>query len=316
MEDKPMKKQNTMKCGSAIPQRPLGNTGEKVSILGLGGAHIGFPSIEEKESIQIIRTAIDNGITFMDNACHYNEGVSELRMGKALEDGYRNRVFLMTKLDGRSKKGAALQIDESLRRLKTDRVDLMQIHEVIRWDDPERVFSSGGAMEALFEARKAGKIRFIGFTGHKSPDMHLKMLQTAFDHGFTFDTVQMPLNVFDAHFDSFEKKVIPVLLDRKIGIIGMKPLADGQIPKSGTATAVECLNYAMSLPTSVTLTGCDSMKVLEQAIDAARHFHPFTAEERTALLGKTESAARDGQYEEYKTGTFFDATSRNPHWLE
>jgi predicted aldo/keto reductase-like oxidoreductase len=292
----------------------LGTTGEKVSIIGLGGSHIGWQKTD-RESIEIIRTAIDNGINFMDNSWDYNDGVSELRMGKALQDGYRARVFLMTKLDGRSKQGAARQIDESLKRLRTDRVDLIQIHEVIHPDDPERVFASGGAIEALIEAKKAGKIRFIGFTGHKSPDIHLKMLQTAVDSGFRFDTVQMPLNVFDAHFNSFEQKVIPVLLEHNIGIIGMKPLAGGNIVKSGAATAAECLRYVMSLSISVTLTGCESMKVLEQAISIARQFKPLTDKERAALLAKTASAARDGQYEPYKTGTFFDGTSHNPHWL-
>jgi predicted aldo/keto reductase-like oxidoreductase len=191
----------------------------------------------------------------------------------------------------------------------------MQIHEVIHPDDPERVFASSGAIEALIEAKKAGKIRFIGFTGHKSPDIHLKMLQTAVDNGFRFDAVQMPLNVFDAHFNSFEQKVLPVLLEHNIGIIGMKPLADGSIVKNGAATAAECLRYVVSLSISVTLTGCESMKVLEQAISAARQFKPLTDEERAVLLAKTASAARDGRYEQYKTGTFFDGTSRNPHWL-
>jgi aryl-alcohol dehydrogenase-like predicted oxidoreductase len=309
-----MIKRDTVPNNFEIPRRPLGTTGEKVSIIGLGGAHIGFPK-DEKESIKIIRTAIDAGINFMDNSWDYNDGISEQRMGQALQDGYREKVFLMTKLDGRSKQGATRHIDESLQRLKTDRIDLMQIHEVIHWNDPELVFAVGGAIEALMEAKQAGKIRFIGFTGHKSPDMHLKMLRTAASNGFRFDTVQMPLNVLDFHFDSFEQKVLPILRENNIGIIGMKPLAEGRIVKSKIATATEGLRYAMSLPVSVTVTGCDSMKILEQAIGTAGQFQPLTAEERTALLAKTAAVARDGRHEQYKTGTFFDATTRNPHWL-
>ena len=309
-----MNKQITARKNFEIPRRDLGTTGEKVSILGLGGSHIGWP--EEKVGIEIIRTAIDNGINFMDNSWDYNDGISELRMGKALQGGYRERVFLMTKLDSRSKQGAIKQIDESLKRLKTDYVDLMQIHEVSQENDPDLAFGPEGAIEGLIEARKAGKIKFIGFTGHKSPEIHLKMLQTAFANDFRFDTVQMPLNLFDAHFNSFEQKVMPVLLKQNIGIIGMKPLADANIVKSGTASAIECLRYTMSLPVSVTLTGCESMEILEQAITAAKKFKPLTNEERTALLVKTAGAARDGRYEQYKTGTFFDSILRNPEWFK
>ena len=310
-----MTKQNTSRMDSEIPRRNLGTTGENVSIMGLGGSHIGWPE-DEKVGIEIVRTAIDNGINFMDNSWDYNDGISELRMGKALQDGYRKRVFLMTKIDSRSKQGASKQIDESLKRLRTDNVDLMQIHEVSRENDPELIFGPGGAIEALVEGRKAGKIRYIGFTGHKSPEIHLKMLRVAFANDFRFDTVQMPLNLFDAHFNSFEQKVIPVLLQHNIGIIGMKPLADANIVKSGTASAIECLRYAMSLPVSVTLTGCESMKILEQAITTAKQFRPVTEAERIAMLAKTAIVAQDGHYEQYKTGTFFDSTSRNPEWLK
>ena len=309
-----MKEQKTNRNNIEIPRRNLGATGEKVSILGLGGAHIGFPKTD-KEGIDIVRTAIDNGINFMDNSWDYNDGVSEIRMGQALRDGYRKRVFLMTKFDSRSKKGAVKQIDESLQRLQTDYVDLLQIHEISRDNDPELVFGPGGAIEALVAAKKAGKTRFIGFTGHKGPDFHLKMLHTAMEQKFRFDAVQMPLNVFDAHFNSFEKKVIPLLAAQNIGIIGMKPLADAAIIKSGAASAIECLRYTMSLPVSVTLTGCDSIKILQQAIDVARQFKPLTDRERAALLSRTAAFARNGEYEQYKTGTFFDATWRNQEWL-
>src|SRR5579885_2264200 len=192
--------------------RALGRTGERVSLIGLGGWHIGQSSISEHESIQLIRQAIDHGVNFMDNCWDYNGGASEVRMGKALRDGYRQRAFLMTKIDGRDRKTAARQIDESLSRLQTDRIDLLQFHEVIRMSDPDRIFGPDGAMEAALEARKRGKIRYIGFTGHKSPEIHLKMLETGFAHGFTFDTVQMPLNIMDAHYESFEKRGLPILI--------------------------------------------------------------------------------------------------------
>jgi predicted aldo/keto reductase-like oxidoreductase len=297
-----------------IPHRILGHTGEKVSMVGLGGYHIGAQS-EEAESIRIIRSAIDRGITFLDNCWDYNNGASEVRMGKALRDGYRAKAFLMTKIDGRTHQAAEQQINDSLKRLQTDHIDLLQIHEVIRMNDPERVFAAGGTLEALQAAKKAGKIRYIGFTGHKSPDIHLKMLDTAFAHGFTFDTVQMPLNVMDAHYDSFEQKVLPVLVKHNIGVLGMKPMGDGVILKSNTATATQCLHYAMSLPTSVVITGCDSIPILDQAIEAAHSFKSFTASERTALLAKTGLAARQGEFERYKTSTTFDGTVHNPQWL-
>jgi aryl-alcohol dehydrogenase-like predicted oxidoreductase len=294
--------------------RILGSTGEKVSIVGLGGAHVGWQGTED-DSIRIVRTAIDNGINFMDNCWDYNNGQSEIRMGKALRDGYRSKVFLMTKIDGRDRKTASKQLDESLRRLQTDHIDLLQFHEIIRMSDPVRVFAPGGAIEAVLEARKAGKARYIGFTGHKSPDVHLKMLQTAFDNGFMFDAVQMPLNVMDAHYDSFAKKVLPVLSENRIGVLGMKPLGGGEFLRSDTVTAIECLHYAMSLPISVVITGCDSLAVLQQALEAVRNFSPMSEEQRSALLARTAEAAHDGKYELYKTGTIFDVTSQNPHWL-
>jgi uncharacterized protein len=299
---------------NGVPYRKLGRTGERVSMVGLGGYHIGNQS-EESESIRIIRTALDGGINFLDNCWDYNGGQSEVRMGKALQDGYRKKAFLMTKLDGRTKTAAAAQIDESLRRLQTDHIDLLQFHEIIRMNDPERVFASGGGMEAALEARKAGKIRFIGFTGHKSPDMHLHMLETAASHQFHFDTVQMPLNAMDAHYESFEKKVLPVLLKNEIGVLGMKPMGAGLLLKSNTLNPLECLRYAMSLPTSVVITGCESVANVQQALDLVRNFKPLSATESAALLAKTELAARNGQFEGYKTTNNFDGTIHNPQWL-
>src|SRR6059036_1859809 len=202
--------------------RTLGRTGERVSIIGLGGWHIGQASISERESIQLIRQAIDRGITFMDNCWDYNEGASQVRMGKALKDGYRKKVFLMDKIDGRTKKAAAEQIDQCLQRLQTDVIDLLQHHEVIRLEDPDRIFAEGGAQEAVLAAQKARKVRFIGFTGHKDPLVHLRMLDVAAKHHFRFDAEQMPLNVMDAHFRSFEREVLPVLNREGIAPLGMK----------------------------------------------------------------------------------------------
>ena len=295
-----------------IPYRTLGHTGEKVSIVGIGGYHLGRPS--EDESIRIIRTALDQGVNFLDNCWDYNGGVSEERMGKALRDGYRKKAFLMTKIDGHTRRAAEQQLDESLRRLQTDHVDLLQFHEVIRDTDPEQIFSQGG-MDAVLEAKKQGKVRYIGFTGHKSPDVHAKMLEVAFAHKFTFDAVQMPLNVMDAHFDSFEKRVLPVLIKHNIGVLGMKPMGDAIILNSKTATPLDCLHYAMNLPTSVVITGCDSMTILQQALDAARSFKPMSKEEVATLLQKTASASAKGEFERYKTSHDFDGTFHNPQWL-
>jgi len=297
-----------------MPYRTLGRSGEKVSLLGLGGHHLGLQR-DEQESIRIIRTAIDNGVNFMDNCWDYNGGVSEVRMGKALQEGYRKRVFLMTKIDGQVKDVAAQQIDECLRRLQVDSIDLLQFHEVIRPGDPDRIFGPGGAIEAALAAKKAGKIRYIGFTGHKDPDIHLKMLYTGFQQGFTFDTVQMPLNVMDAHFRSFEKKVLPELVEHGIGVLGMKSMGDGFILKSRTATPIECLHYAMNLPTSVVINGCDSLERLQQGLEAARSFKPLNEPEVAALLAKTALAAAQGEFEPFKTTHNFDGTVRNPNWL-
>lgn len=295
-----------------MPYRTLGKTGEKVSLVGLGGYHIGIPS--EEEGIKIIRTALDGGMNFLDNCWDYHNGASEVRMGKALRDGYRKKAFLMTKIDGRDKKTAAKQIDESLSRLQTDVIDLMQLHELNFVEEPVVVFRENGAMEALFDAKKAGKIRYIGFTGHKSPAIHIRMLEIAFAHGFIFDAVQMPLNVMDAHFDSFEQVVLPVLVKNNIGVLGMKPIGCGDILKSNAVTAPECLHYAMSLQTSVVITGCDSMDIVKQALNVARSFRPLTAAERSALLARTARLAEGGKFERYKSGPHFDGTVHHPEW--
>jgi len=296
-----------------IPYRTLGHTSEKISMVGIGGYHLGRPS--EEEAIRIVRTALDSGINFLDNCWDYNGGESEVRMGRALRDGYRKKAFLMTKIDGRTKAAATQQLEESLRRLQTDHIDLLQFHEVIRESDPSRIFAAGGGMEAVLEAKEQGKLRYIGFTGHKSPDIHLKMLETAFANNFTFDSVQMPLNVMDAHYNSFEKKVLPVLVQHNIGVLGMKPMGDKIILDSKTASPVECLHYAMNLPTSVVITGCDSLPILQQALGAARSFKPMGKEEVAALLAKTAPAAQNGQFELYKTSHDFDGTYHNPQWL-
>ena len=297
-----------------MPQRALGRTGEKVSAIGLGGYHIGKQA-DEAESITIIRKAIDGGITFMDNCWDYNGGASEIRMGKALRDGYRQKAFLMTKIDGRTKEAAARQIDESLKRLQTDRSDLMQFHEVIRLEDPDRIFTGGGAIEAMVEARQAGKIRYIGFTGHKDPFVHLRMLEIAAAHEFRFDAVQMPLNVMDAHFRSFEHQVLPRLLADEIGVLGMKSMGDPLILESKTVTPIECLHYALNLPTSTVITGIDSLKVLDQALEAAQTFKPMSKEAIASLLARTAAAAATGRFELFKTGNRYDGTGHNPQWL-
>jgi aryl-alcohol dehydrogenase-like predicted oxidoreductase len=301
----------------SVPMRELGKTGVRVSVLGLGGAHIGkSDKLSERESIALIRSAIDNGITFLDNCWDYNDGQSELRMGKALSDGYRQRVFLMTKIDGRTREAAAGQLEQSLARLQTDLIDLVQVHEVIRPTDPERCFAPGGTMEALIEARQAGKIRFIGFTGHKDPQIHLAMLAEAERHGFEFDTVQMPLNVMDHHYNSFEAHVLPVLLEKRIGVLGMKSMGSGDILDSQVVKPAECLRYALSLPTSVVICGMDSQRVLDENLQTARTFSALSPEERSSLLARTRDVARDGKHEPFKTSHKYDGTIQNPKWLE
>ncbi|HEV8199618.1 MAG TPA: aldo/keto reductase [Candidatus Polarisedimenticolia bacterium] len=300
---------------SEMPYRTLGRTKEKVSIIGLGGWHLSRKSVSAALAVRLVRAAIDRGINFMDNSWDYTEGASERRMGRALRDGYREKVFLMTKIDGRSKKEAARQLEDSLRRLKTDCIDLVQHHEVLRFDDPHRIFDPQGANAALVAAKKAGKLRYIGFTGHKDPRIHLHMLEVAAENGFRFDTVQMPLNVMDAHYRSFEKLVLPRLVQERIGVLGMKSMANGIILKSRQVTAIECLHYALSLPTSVVITGIDSLKILDQAFEAAATCRSLTPAKRRALLARTRSAASDGGFELFKTTSLFDATATHPAWL-
>jgi predicted aldo/keto reductase-like oxidoreductase len=302
-------------AGSGMIYRTLGSTGERVSALGLGGYHIGKSSLSDDESIRLIRTALDRGMNFLDNCWDYNVGVSEVRMGKALKDGYRQKAFLMSKIDGRTKDSATQQIDQSLQRLQTDHVDLMQFHEVIRLEDPDRIFAEGGAMEAMLAAKQAGKVRYIGFTGHKDPYVHLRMLEMAKAHNFHFDAVQMPLNVMDAHFRSFGDQVLPVLEREKIGVLGMKAFGDHYILDSNTVKPIECLHYCLNLPVSVQITGIDSMQILDQAFEAASTFHPMSKQEVASLLERTKQAAMAGNFELYKTTNHFDGTAHNPSWL-
>jgi predicted aldo/keto reductase-like oxidoreductase len=303
-------------ANAEMPYRTLGRSGEKVSLLGIGGYHIGIQK-DEQESIRIIRTAIDNDVNFLDNSWDYNGGISEIRMGKALRDGYRQKVFLMTKIDGQVKDAAARQLDDSLRRLQTDSIDLLLFHEVVRFGDPDRIFGPGGGVEAAIAARKAGKIRYIGFAGHKDPDIHLKMLNTAFQHGFTFDAVQMPLNVMDMHYRSFAHKVLPVLVQHGIGVLGMKSMGMGEVLKSHVVTPVECLHYAMNLQTSVVINGCDSLERLQQGLQAARSFRPLTENELRELSARTAAAGRSGKFEPFKNpnSNAWDGTARHPEWL-
>ncbi|HTL90587.1 MAG TPA: aldo/keto reductase [Leptolyngbya sp.] len=300
---------------SEMQYRELGNTGEKVSAIGLGGWHLSLKHVDEALAIRLVRTAIDRGITFMDNCWDYNDGASEIRMGKALQAGYRDKVFLMTKIDGRSKKAAAQQIDESLKRLQTDHLDLVQYHEVLRFEDPHRIFDPEGAHTAVTEAQQAGKLRYIGFTGHKDPEVHLHMLNVAAEHHFKFDTAQMPLNVMDAHYRSFAKRVVPELVKQKIGVLAMKTMANGILLRSNTVTPIECLHYALNLPTSVVITGMDSMEILDQAFEAVRTFQPMDEQQVQALLAKTAEAGARGKFEPFKTSSIFDGTAQHPTWL-
>jgi aryl-alcohol dehydrogenase-like predicted oxidoreductase len=298
-----------------LQYRTLGSTGEKVSAIGVGGWHLGLPHVDEQLAIRIIRTAVDRGINFLDNCWDYNDGASEIRMGKALKDGYRERSFVMTKIDGRSRKEANKQLDECLQRLDVDMIDLVQHHEILRFEDPHRIFDPEGAHGALVDAQKAGKLRYIGFTGHKDPRIHLHMLEVAREQGVRFDAVQMPLNVMDAHYRSFEKLVVPELIRDNIGILGMKSMANGRILQSNTVTPVECLHYALNLPTSVVITGIDSMEILEQAFRAMDTFQPLSDSDTRALLAKTASSAKTGEFELFKTTSIFDGTAQNLQWL-
>ncbi len=297
--------------------RALGRTGEAVSLVGMGGFHLAKPGgMTNDEAIRVVHAGLDAGINFCDNCWDYNDGESEVRLGRALAmQGYRRRTFLMTKIDGRTAKAAMGQIETSLTRLQTDHLDLLQFHEIIRPDDPARVFAQGGALEAVLRAREQGKLRYIGFTGHKSPAIHASMFETADAHDFHFDTVQMPLNVMDAHYDSFEKTVVPMAVARGTGIIGMKAFGDNFILKSGVVPPMQMLQYPMSLPISIQVTGIDGMDILHQALEAVRTYVPPTPEFRAALLTRSEQVAMTGQTEQYKTTLHFDGTNHNPQWL-
>ena len=298
--------------------RPLGSTGEMASFVGMGGFHLGKTS-SEAEAIRLIHEAIDRGITFMDNSWDYNLGESELRAGKAYKEGnYRDKIFQMTKIDGRTKKAAMRQIEESMTRLQTDHLDLVQHHEIIRMEDPDSIFKQDGAMEAFLEAKQQGKLRFIGFTGHKDPLIHLRMLQVAKENDFHFDTVQMPINVMDAHFRSFSAQVLPVLVREKIGPLAMKTFGDHFVldaAKQAGVDPIDMLHFSMSLPVSVVITGIDKQEALDQAIQAAKTYKPFDKAAVAALLGKTRVAANKGEAELYKTTWHFDSTAQNPDWL-
>lgn len=296
--------------------RELGGTGEKVSVIGLGGSHLGLATVPEDEALRVIHQGLDRGINFLDNSWDYNEGRSEERVGKALsQGGFRHKAFVMTKIDGRTKEVAANQIDTSLKRLKVDHIDLLQHHEVLRFDDPDRIFSEGGSMEAVLEAKQAGKIRFIGFTGHKDPHIHLYMLAVAKAHGFHFDTVQMPINIMDAHFRSFSQLVVPQALEQKIAVLGMKSFGSDIILKSGVVEPIDCLHYSLNVPVSVLITGINSQMLLDQAFAAIKSFKPMSESEVASLISKSEAAAINGKYELFKTTAHFDTTARHPDWL-
>lgn len=296
--------------------RELGATGEQVSVIGMGGSHLGRPTVPEDEAIRLIHEGLDRGINFLDNSWDYNEGRSEERVGKALQPGgYRQKAFVMTKVDGRTKETATDQINDSLRRLKVDHIDLLQHHEVLRFDDPDRIFNEGGSMEAVLAAKQAGKVRFIGFTGHKDPHIHLYMMNVAQQHGFHYDTVQMPLNIMDAHFRSFSQLVVPQALEQKIGVLGMKSFGDGIILKSNAVEPMDCLHYSLNLPLSILITGINSKMLLDQAFAAVKSFQPMDEAGVAALIAKTEQVAMNGKFELFKTTSHFDTTARHPDWL-
>jgi len=286
-----------------IPKRPLGKTGEQVSILGLGGFHLGSIS-EEKEAVKLVHAAIDRGVTFMDNAWEYHAGRSERLMGKALQGAKRDKVFLMTKHHGRKDpKKAMKHLEDSLRRLKTDVIDLWQYHEVVWLDDPQMIFSDGGAIEAAAKAKEQGKVKYIGFTGHKFPDLHLEML----GHHFDWDALQMPVNLLDAHYRSFQKRVLPVAQEKGVGVIGMKSLAAGWLKKAGVVDPEMAIRYSLSQPISTLVSGMDSMEVLEKNARIATGFKPLSESEQKKLLEATKEAAKNGEYEPFKTTRMYDA---------
>ncbi|MBN1125298.1 MAG: aldo/keto reductase [Sedimentisphaerales bacterium] len=284
-----------------IPTRPLGATGVQVSMLGLGGHHIGRIREDEK-SIALIRKAIDRGVTFLDNAWEYHNGRSENLMGRALRDGYRSKAFLMTKHHGRNKKTAMQHLEDSLKRLQTNVIDLWQFHEIVYDADPAMIFAPNGGIEAAELAKKQGKVRFIGFTGHRDPLLHLKMLA----YGYPWDAVQMPLNVLDAHYKSFEQHVVPILVRRNIGIIAMKTLGSGYVLRANVVTPEEGLNYVWSLPVSTIVSGMESEELLNANIQIAQTHSSISDNKKVELLVKTREVALTGQFEPFKTAPNFD----------
>jgi aryl-alcohol dehydrogenase-like predicted oxidoreductase len=291
------------KTTGEIPRRALGRTGVEVSALALGGYHVGLAK-SKREALQIVREAIEAGIDFMDNAWEYHDGRSEELMGEALQ-GRRHEVFLMSKVctHGRDRKTAMRQLEQSLKRLRTDHLDLWQIHEVIHDNDPDLHFAERGVVEALEQAKREGKVRFVGFTGHKDPAIHLKMLA----HDYPFDTCQFPLNCFDATFRSFEQQVLPEVIRRGIAPLGMKSMGgEGDAVRKRAVTPSEALRYAMSLPVAATISGIDSLKVLRQNLRIACDFTPMSGEEMQALRTRCAPDAADGRFELYKTSKKFD----------
>jgi len=295
--------QVTNSTAEEIPRRAFGKTGAQVSIIGIGGYHLG--SVQSQDlALRLVQEAVDAGITFFDNAWEYNDHRSEEWMGLGLQER-RDKVFLMSKVctHGRDKNVAMQQLEESLKRLGTDHLDLWQIHEVIYENDPDLHFAKGGVVEALDEAKKQGKVRFVGFTGHKNPKIHLKMLA----HDYPFDSVQMPLNCFDATYRSFEQQVLPELQRRGIAALGMKSLGgDGQPVQYGVVRAEEALRYAMSLPVATTICGIDSLDVLRQNVGIARGFRPMSPQEMQALRERCRPASGDGHHELFKTTKKYD----------
>ncbi|HWE49479.1 MAG TPA: aldo/keto reductase [Bryobacteraceae bacterium] len=296
--------------------RTLGRTGQKVSCIGLGGSNIGKTK-DQSLATQIVRTGIDHGITFMDNSWDYNNGngQGEIKMGNALRDGYRQKVFLMTKVDGRTKQSAAQQIDESLKRLQTDHVDLMLFHEVIRMEDPDRIFADDGAVHAFLEAKKAGKLHYIGFSGHKDPAIHLRVLDVAHQHNFQFDAIMFPNNVMDASFRSFGANVLPAALKQNLGILCMKPFGGGIIVQKGGVNPVEALHFVLNQPVSVCINGCENMRDLNQALEAVKTFKPMSHQQVSEIVSKARPEAETGKFELFKTSNKFDSTAQHPEWL-
>lgn len=296
--------------------RKLGKTGEKCSIICLGGAHLAN-NADPPAAVKLLRRAVDAGVNFMDNCWDYRNGVCEEQMGLGLQDGYRKKVFLATKFDGRTKEGATRHMEDSLRRLKTDVIDLMMIHEVIHPNDGERVFAKGGCYEAMLEFKKAGKIRYLGFTGHKSPELFIAFMDAAKKQGVTFDAAMCPVNLLDPHFRSFVRGVVPRFVKEGTAVLGMKPMAAAALPRLNLpgVTATHCLHYSFTMPVTAAVTGIENDERLTQALNAVKTFKPYEPKELAELLAKTREPALAGTSERFKTTTSFDGTVRNPAWL-